>query len=132
MKTGIIYGCWDLFHIGHLNVLIQASSYCQELYIGIFSDKAIEKYKGRAPVIPQEQRLEIIRYLKFDNCKINAFIINERKVRNINTDYTFVSESLKGKKLAMLDDNYMGKIIYTQDTPNISTSLIRAKIHKEE
>ena len=126
---GVIFGCWDLFHVGHLNALKQCGECVDILYVGVFSDKAILDYKGRLPVIPQKQRMEILYHIRLDGCKILPFIVEKRAAKNWAIRYMFVSETLRGKKLHMVEkEKYRGTILYIRYTPDISTSSILHKI----
>lgn len=59
-------GCWDCFHVGHLKVLYEAKKLCDELHVGINSDKSIRKLKGpNRPIIPEDQRFEIISAIRY-------------------------------------------------------------------
>lgn len=64
-KVGYAPGVYDLFHIGHLTLLARASTLCDRLVAGVVSDDLAERAKGRAPVIPLEERLEIVRAIRF-------------------------------------------------------------------
>lgn len=63
--VGYAPGAYDLFHIGHLNLLRHARSRCDHLVAGVVSDEMAERAKGRPPVIPLVERLEIVRSLRF-------------------------------------------------------------------
>jgi glycerol-3-phosphate cytidylyltransferase len=58
--TGYVPGAWDMFHIGHLNILRRARGLCDELVVGVVTDEVLLASKGRAPVIPLAERLEIL------------------------------------------------------------------------
>lgn len=62
-RIGYAVGAFDLFHIGHLNLLKQAKSHCDELIVGVVGDELLEKRKGKRPAIPEYERLEIVRHL---------------------------------------------------------------------
>ncbi len=127
MKIGIIFGCFDLFHVGHLNVLKQAAIYCDRLIIGVFSDKVVKGYKGVLPVIPEDQRLKIIQHINLGpSCITHVAIIQQRIPHEIpDADYLFVSRKLLGKPLAMIDETFKGKVIHLHYTEGISTSAIK-------
>ncbi len=129
IKIGLVFGCFDLFHVGHLNALKTAAKYCDMLFIGVFSDRVIQSYKA-SPIIPEKDRLEIIRYINLDSsCKSHVMLVDYRNPINWLTDYFFVSEQLLSKPLAMLNKKvYRGQIIYLPYTKNISTSWIKTKI----
>ena len=58
--VGYVPGGWDMFHVGHLNILRQARAHCDILMVGVVSDEALFDMKGRHPVISLEERLEIV------------------------------------------------------------------------
>lgn len=60
---GYAAGAFDLFHVGHLNILMQARSRCDVLVAGVVSDEVCELTKGVRPVIPLAERLEIVRHI---------------------------------------------------------------------
>ena len=62
---GYAPGTYDLFHAGHLENLLIASSKCKRLIVGVKADELVEEHKGRKPVISDEERMEIIRHFKF-------------------------------------------------------------------
>lgn len=64
-RVGYAPGAFDLFHIGHLNILRHARSKCDYLVAGVVSDEMLREVKGIEPVIPLVERLEIVRSLKF-------------------------------------------------------------------
>jgi glycerol-3-phosphate cytidylyltransferase len=64
-RIGYAPGVYDLFHIGHLNVLRHARSQCEQLVAGVLSDEMTERAKGTPPVIPLQERLEIVRCIRY-------------------------------------------------------------------
>lgn len=65
MNVGYTTGVFDLFHVGHLWRLSRAKTYCDYLIVGVSTDACVRSYKHREPIISFEQRLEVIRALKF-------------------------------------------------------------------
>lgn len=57
---GYVPGVWDLFHIGHLNILRRAREKCDVLVVGAVTDDVVEATKGNRPVIPLAERMEIL------------------------------------------------------------------------
>jgi glycerol-3-phosphate cytidylyltransferase len=64
-RVGYAAGAFDLFHIGHLNILKNARDHCDRLIAGVVSDEKLERTKGRLPVIPLEERLQLIRSVRY-------------------------------------------------------------------
>jgi len=63
--VGYAPGAWDLFHVGHLNVLRHAKGRCDYLVAGVVDDDMLELAKGRRPVVPVIERAEIVRHIAF-------------------------------------------------------------------
>ncbi|MEI9537266.1 adenylyltransferase/cytidyltransferase family protein [Enterobacter cancerogenus] len=123
MKRIITFGTFDVFHVGHVNILERAASLGDQLIVGVSSDKLNFSKKGRYPIYNQEDRCRIISSLR---------VVNE----------VFVEESLELKKeyikhynadvLVMGDDwagrfdwvNDICKVIYLPRTPSVSTTEI--------
>lgn len=64
-RVGYAAGAFDLFHIGHLNILKHAKSQCDYLIAGVVSDEMLQLTKGITPVIPLAERLEIVRHIAY-------------------------------------------------------------------
>lgn len=64
MVIGYTAGVYDLFHIGHLNLLKNAKGMCDKLIVGVTVDELVS-YKGKHPIIPFEDRIEIVRSVKY-------------------------------------------------------------------
>lgn len=65
MIIGYTAGAFDLFHIGHLNLIKKSKQHCDYLIVGVTSDELIQQTKNKMPVIPLTERLEIIKSLKY-------------------------------------------------------------------
>jgi glycerol-3-phosphate cytidylyltransferase len=63
--VGYAPGAWDMFHVGHLNVLRHARSSCDHLVAGVVDDEMLELAKGRRPVVPVIERAEIVRHVVY-------------------------------------------------------------------
>ena len=63
-ETGLVMGVFDLFHIGHLNLIRRAKSRCRYLRAAVLSDELVLAYKGAEPIIPAPERMEILKSLK--------------------------------------------------------------------
>lgn len=65
MRIGYAAGAFDLFHVGHLNLLRHAKQHCDVLVAGVVSDEMLREVKGIEPVIPTSERADIVRNLRF-------------------------------------------------------------------
>jgi D-beta-D-heptose 7-phosphate kinase/D-beta-D-heptose 1-phosphate adenosyltransferase len=122
-------GCFDLFHYGHLKLLEFASQQGEELFVGIDSDYKIKQKKGNnRPIIPQEQRIEIIKNLKFVN-KVFVYDSNEElenTIRLVKPDRIVIGDDYKYQDV--VGEKYAKEIIFFPKLDGISTSLIENKI----
>ena len=63
--TGYISGAFDMFHIGHLNLIRRAKGRCARLIVGVLTDEVIERIKKKWPVVPLAERAEIVASLRY-------------------------------------------------------------------
>lgn len=75
-EYGYAPGTYDLFHYGHLKNLLEALEHCKKIIVGVKSDRLVEEHKNRKPVTSANQRMEILRHLKFVD------IVHEYDVRD--------------------------------------------------
>lgn len=64
-KVGYTTGVFDLFHIGHLNILQRAKEQCDYLIVGVSTDEVVWNYKNKKPVIPYEERVAIVKAIRY-------------------------------------------------------------------
>ena len=79
MVIGYTTGVFDLFHIGHLNVIRNSKAMCDRLIVGVTTDDLLLDYKKRKPVVPFTERCEIVRSIK----GVDVVILGSRGFRGI-------------------------------------------------
>jgi len=131
MKTVITFGTFDLFHVGHLNILTRARGLGDRLVVGVSSDALNVRKKSRPPVYDQEDRMQILRALA---C----------------VDEVFIEESLEqkgdyirdfGASTLVMGDDWAGRfdhfacycdVVYLPRTPSISTTEVLEIVKRQK
>lgn len=134
MIIGYTSGVFDLFHIGHLNLLKNAKGMCDRLIVGVTVDELV-LYKGKKAVIPFSERIEIVRSIKY----VDAAVPQENMDKltmciKINASILFVGDDWYGtekwnKYNSELNNNAI-KIIYFPYTKGISSTLLNETLIK--
>lgn len=96
-NIGFTQGTYDMFHIGHLNLINHAKEYCNYLIVGVNSDALVEEYKHKIPVIKEEERAEIVRNIKaVDKCVITTTLDKLVALDLYHFDVIFIGDDWKG------------------------------------
>lgn len=128
MILGYTSGVYDLFHIGHLNLLKNARGLCDKLIVGVSVDELV-KYKNKKAVIPFEERIEIVRNIKYVDSAIPQYEIDKFKVwEKIKFDILFVGDDwYQSDSWKVMEDNFKKvgvRVIYFPYTKGTSSTLI--------
>ena len=128
MIIGYTTGVYDLFHIGHLNLLCNAKSLCDKLIVGVTSDELVS-YKLKNAVIPFEERIEIIRSVRYVDAVIPQYTMNKFEAwEKLKFDIMFVGDDWhKEKKWEEIEEQLKEvgvKVIYFPYTKGTSSTLI--------
>jgi glycerol-3-phosphate cytidylyltransferase len=135
-KLGYTQGTYDMFHIGHLNLLRNAKEQCEKLIVGVNADSLVWQYKNKIPVVNEKERAEIVKELR---CVDEVIICNTlEKVaiwNDVHFDAIFIGDDWKGnarwekteKDLAPLG----ATVVYLKHTEGISSTLLRTKEDKK-
>jgi glycerol-3-phosphate cytidylyltransferase len=133
MIVGYTTGVYDMFHVGHLRILQSASAQCDELIVGVTTDELAFANKAKNPIIPFDERMEIIGALKCVSLavpqtsmdKVAAW--NERKF-----DRMFVGDDWKGTpKWNALEEDFAAlgaEIVYFPYTAHTSSTMLRVAL----
>ncbi len=128
MVIGYTSGVYDLFHIGHLNLLKNAKGLCDKLIVGVTTDELVT-YKNKKAIIPENERMEIVRNIKFVDAVVPQEDMDKFKMwERIKFDIMFVGDDwFNVPKWKELDEKFESvgvKIIYFPYTKGTSSTLI--------
>ena len=133
---GYTTGVFDLFHIGHLNILKQAAKNCDYLIVGVTSDETVYKYKKRYPIIPLKERLAIVESIVYtDRVVVQQEMDKLRAYELYGFDRLFHGDDWKNSKMyndieKKLRDKGV-EMIYFEYTKGTSTSELKLQIFNE-
>lgn len=133
---GYTTGVYDMFHIGHLNLLKNAKGLCDKLVVGVTTDEAAE-YKGKKPIIPFEDRIQIVSNIKYVDVAIPQKDMDKVSIcKKINASYLFVGDDWydtdKWKKYDKDLEKIGCKVIYFPYTEKISSTKLREVLKNNE
>lgn len=132
-KIGYTTGVFDMFHIGHLNLLRRAKEQCEILIVGVTTDELCYKRKKKYPVINEYERMAIIDAISYVDEVIPQKDMNKKSViKKIGADVVFVGSDWKGTETWNKYEEEFAKegceVVYLEYTKGISSTLLRDKI----
>ena len=135
-KIGYTQGTYDLFHIGHLNLLENAKAQCDKLIVGINTDELVMNYKNKKTVIPENERIRIVESIKVVDKVIKTNSLDKKEAfKQVHFDVIFISDdwinSERWKNTEKEFEKLGIPVVYLPHTNGISTSKIKEKIINE-
>ena len=132
-KIGYTDGVYDLFHIGHLNMIQTAQGHCEYLIVGVHGDDVVEGYKNHKPIINENDRKRIIESVKgVDRAEINRFRDKLKLWELYHFDVIFIGDDWKGTERWNNFEKVLAEInvdvVYVPYTQGISTTDIKKRI----
>lgn len=132
-KIGYTDGVYDLFHVGHLNMIQTAKQSCEYLIVGVHGDSVVEEYKHHTPIINENDRRRIIESIKgVDRAEINRFRDKLKLWELYHFDVIFIGDDWKGTERWNQFEKILAQVnvdvVYVPYTKGISTTEIREKI----
>lgn len=132
---GYTTGVYDMFHIGHLNILKRAKEQCDYLIVGVSTDELVQKEKNKTPIIPYADRVEIVRAIKYVDMVVPQN--NKNKIEaweKYRFQRMFVGSDWKGTESWLRFEEQFSplgvEIVYLPHTDGISSTLLTKVLHK--
>ena len=132
-KVGYTTGVFDMFHIGHLIILKRAKEMCDYLIVGVSTDELVKKAKNKIPIIPFEERMEIVAAIRY----VDKVVPQENKDKlqafeKYKFDVMFVGDDWKGSELFENCEKELKKrgscVVYFPYTKSTSSTILREKV----
>lgn len=132
-KIGYTDGVYDLFHVGHLNMIQEAKKRCEYLIVGVHGDDVVEEYKHHRPIINENDRKRIVESIKgVDRAEINRFRDKLKLWDLYHFNAIFIGDDWKGTDRWNHFEEVLARInvdvVYVPYTQGISTTEIKRKI----
>lgn len=135
MIIGYTAGVYDLFHIGHLNLLKNAKGMCDKLIVGVTVDELVS-YKNKKAFIPYEERIEMVRSCRYVDAVVPQENMDKLSMcKKLGASYLFVGDDWYGteewKRYEKEFNENNIKIVYFPYTKGISSTKIRKLLFQE-
>lgn len=135
ITIGYTSGVFDLFHIGHLNILKNAKAMCDKLIVGVTTDELMLEYKKKKTVIPFHERMEIVGNIKCVDAVIAQETMDKFKIwEKIKFDIMVVGDdwynSEKWKEYEMRFTKLNVKIVFFPYTKGTSSTIINNTLNQ--
>lgn len=132
-KIGYTTGVFDLFHVGHLNILKNAKEQCEYLIVGVSSDELVQEYKNKKPVIPYEERKKIVEAIKYVDKVVPQVSMNKIKAwEELHFDVMFHGDDWKGSNMyEKIQKDFATRgieLVFLPHTDGTSSTIISKKI----
>ncbi len=136
-KIGYTSGVFDMFHIGHLNILKRAKAQCDYLIVGVTTDSLCFQRKQKYPIISQEERAEIVSSIRYvDEVVFQEDMDKLTAVKKYRADAVFVGSDWKGTPSWVAYEKQFNEVgctvVYLDHTDGISSTILRERIETNE
>ena len=134
---GYTTGVFDMFHIGHLNILKRAKEQCDYLIVGVSTDEVVEEYKKKTPIIKFEERIAIVEAIKYVNEVVPQTTMDKMEAwKQLKFDVMFHGSDWKGSEMynhIIEKFNNVGvKVIFLPHTEGVSSTLLTEVLYDKK
>ncbi len=134
---GYTTGVYDMFHIGHLNVLRRAKEQCDYLVVGVTTDALCYQRKKKYPIICEKDRIEIVKAIRYVDEVVKQTNMDKLSaVKDVGANVVFVGSDWKGTDAWKHYEEEFAKVgcrvVYLEHTDGISSTILRDKLNEQE
>ncbi|MBQ9530733.1 MAG: adenylyltransferase/cytidyltransferase family protein [Eubacterium sp.] len=135
MIIGYTQGTYDMFHIGHLNLIRNAKLHCDYLIVGVNTDELVKTYKNKLAIVPLEERIDIISSIRYvDQVVICNTLDKVQMHKKLHFDKIFIGDDWKDnerwKKTEVEMKEVGAEVVYLPHTDGTSSTLLREKLNE--
>lgn len=135
-KIGYTTGVYDMFHIGHLNIIRKAKEQCDYLIVGVTTDELCFLRKNKYPIINEKERMEIVSAIKYVDEVVPQNDMDKLKaVKEFHADAVFVGSDWKGTEAWNQYEKEFAEVgcavVYLDHTDGISSTILREKLNAQ-
>jgi glycerol-3-phosphate cytidylyltransferase len=135
-KIGYTTGVFDMFHIGHLNILRSAKEQCEYLIVGVTTDELCYKNKHKYPIICEKDRMDIVEAIVYvDKVVMQENMNKVEAVLKYGCDVVFVGSDWKGTLVWNQYEKDLKEVgcdvVYLEYTPGISSTILRKRLNAQ-
>lgn len=135
-KRGYTTGVFDMFHIGHLNILKSAKAQCEHLVVGVTTDELCKARKNKLPIICEAERVEIVKSIRYvDQVVLQTDMNKAEAVKKYKCDAVFVGSDWKGTpqwdEYEKEFEKYGCEVVYLRHTDGISSTILRERLNSK-
>ena len=129
-KIGYTTGVFDMFHIGHLNILQRAKEQCEYLIVGVSTDEVVQSYKNKTPIVPYENRAAIVQAIRYVDKVVPQTSMNKLDAwKSLHFDVMFHGSDWQGSNMynkLIKDFAAVGvDVVFLPHTDGISSTILR-------
>ena len=133
-KIGYTTGVYDMFHIGHLNILKRAKEQCEYLVVGVSTDELVQNYKNKTPIIPFEERCEIVSAIRYVDKVVPQTTMDKMVAwEDIHFNALFHGDDWKGSNMYDEVERNLSEhgvdVVFLPHTQGTSSTLLSEKLH---
>lgn len=135
-KVGYTTGVFDMFHIGHLNIIRRAKDLCDYLIVGVTTDQLCMARKNKLPIICEAERVAIVQAIRYvDKVVLQNDMDKLRPVKEYGVDAVFVGSDWKGTSAWEAYEKEFSSVgccvVYLDHTDGISSSILRERLNEK-
>lgn len=136
-KIGYTTGVFDMFHVGHLNILRRAKEQCEYLIVGVSTDELVATYKHKAPVIPFEERKAIVEAIRYVDKVVPQLTMDKVDAwKQLHFDAVFHGDDWKGSAMYNEIEAKLTEVgcqlVFLPHTQGISSSMLAQTLQERK